>query len=66
MSNHYFVAYECRSAGTSNWQRSNVALSIHPIEWLKDVIENVDSSCRILFYTEITEMHYRMIKDWIN
>jgi len=66
MNKYYFVTYEYKSESNKDWQRSNVTMDIHPLEWLKDVIENYDWTCRILFYDEITERHYELIRGWIN
>jgi hypothetical protein len=66
MNKYYFVTYEYQNESGGNWSKANVTMGIHPLEWLKDVIENHEGSYRILFYDEITERQYDLIKGWIN
>ena len=53
MNKFYFVTYEYQKEIGGNWQRANERLSVHPLVWLKDMINNHDDAYHILFYDEI-------------
>lgn len=63
---YYFVVYEYQKPSSSDWERSNVVIDKHPVEWLKDMIDNFEDQYHILFYDEIEKDHYDLIDGWID
>jgi hypothetical protein len=66
MNKFYFITYEYQIDGIGTWYRSNATMGIHPTVWLKDLIENSKDRYHILFYSEISEEDFNLIKGWIN
>lgn len=66
---NYFISYEWNSIRGAKGVR-NIITSIHPMEWLYDQLEislkdNTGINTNILFYTEVSEEHKHLLRDWI-
>lgn len=65
-SKHYFLVYEWTRDGLSGWERSNVVLEKHPIEWLKEMKIDYEDRYRILFWEEIDKDKFDLIDGFID
>lgn len=60
---YYFVTYRWkkRTDGDLYWQFSNTVISIHPVIWLKQCVENYQEIYVIDFYEEISKSLFNEI-----
>ena len=63
---YYFICYEWTRQGMTGWDKNNAVIKVHPVEWLKDMIDNYDERFRITFFSEIEEKQYDLIHGWID
>lgn len=61
MTKYYFVSFELRMIGTSNWVKSNTAISVHPTVWLWEMFSTSPDRYVITFWEEITEQQYTLV-----
>jgi hypothetical protein len=66
---YYFITYEYKKHEyQKEWERSNVVTNVHPVKWLKRMIDlySEEETYHILFYNEITKEEFLIIDGWIN
>lgn len=63
---YYFICYEYTKQGMNYWEKSNTVVDVHPVVWLKDLIDNYQDRYRIIFYSEIEKEHFELIDGWID
>lgn len=63
---YYFICYEWTRDGMAHWEKSNKVSNVHPVIWLKDMIDNYQDKYRITFFQEIEKEHFDLIDGWID
>ncbi|MGG4438210.1 hypothetical protein AAXE64_27045 [Priestia megaterium] len=63
---YYFISYKWTRPGLGKWESSNRVSKVHPLVWLKDMIDNFEDTYRIEFYDEISKEHYDLVYGWID